>query len=109
MAGDSNRRRRFSALLTRRSIRNLAFRHALGAIIWAPLACVVPGPGFAQDARTAAAQLAARQWLAVTDRGDATASWNAAAKRFQATMTAEQWGQALRQVRTPIGAVERRT
>ena len=47
----------------------------------------------------------ARDWLAVTDRGDAKASWNAAGKRFQAALPAARWAAAFNRVRQPLGVV----
>ena len=59
----------------------------------------------AQDPRASAAQTVARQFLALTDRGDAKASWNAAGKQFQSGVTEVRWAQALALVRTPVGEV----
>jgi hypothetical protein len=58
---------------------------------------------FAQDPRTTAAQAAARAWLATTDSGDADASWTAAGKKFQASIDAAGWREALAKVRRPFG------
>jgi hypothetical protein len=62
----------------------------------------------AQDPRATTAQKEARSWLELTDRGDAQASWNAAGKQFQNAITAEKWGDALKQVRPPLGALSER-
>jgi len=59
----------------------------------------------AQDPRASAAQSAARQFLALTDRGDAKASWESAGKQFQKGITSVRWAIALDKVRTPVGAV----
>ena len=67
------------------------------------------GSAWAQDARGSIVQKEARSWLALTDRGDADASWRAAGKQFQKAITAEQWGGALRQVRPPLGDLTDRT
>lgn len=52
-----------------------------------------------------AAERAALDWLALTDRGDAAASWAAAAVLFRHAVTAQQWDQALAAVRAPLGAL----
>jgi hypothetical protein len=52
-----------------------------------------------------AAERAALDWLALTDRGDAAASWAAAASLFRAAVSPEQWKQALGLAREPLGAV----
>ena len=59
----------------------------------------------AQDPRASAAQGAARQFLALTDRGDAKASWQSAGKQFQNGITSIRWAIALDKVRTPVGEV----
>jgi len=53
------------------------------------LAWLVVGAALAQDPKASAAQAAARDWLALVDRSDAQASWNAASKKFQEAMTGE--------------------
>jgi hypothetical protein len=69
----------------------------------------VAGSSVAQDARTSSAQRAAREWLAIADRGDAQASWNAMAKLFKDAISAQSWGVSLREVRIPLGASTGRT
>ena len=73
------------------------------------LAAIVPGPAHAQDPRASAAHGAALAWLAMTERGDAAASWRAAGKQFQKAITADKWGQALSKVRTPLGELVERS
>lgn len=73
------------------------------------LAWLATGTGMAQDPRATAAQEAARDWLVLTDRGDAQASWNAAGKRFQDAMSVSGWSDALKKERVPLGAVRDRT
>ena len=89
-----------AALGGRRGVLRAAAALAMGAL--APAL-------FAQDARGAAAQSAARLWLALTDRGDAAASWEAADGKFKSAMTVGRWTAALQQVRGPLGALEQRT
>jgi hypothetical protein len=83
-------------------------RGALRAAAAAALGLLAP-PLVAQDVRATEAQAAARQWLAVTDRGDAAASWEAADAKFKSAMAVDRWTAALQQVRTPLGAIEQRT
>lgn len=51
------------------------------------------------------AQSAAESWLALTDAGDADASWDQAAKLFKGAVTKAQWAQALASARPPLGKV----
>ena len=69
------------------------------------LAWFVAGTALAQDPRASAAQKMARDWLLLTDRGDAQASWRAAGKKFQDAMPADGWAKALNEVRPPLGNV----
>jgi Protein of unknown function (DUF4019) len=62
----------------------------------------------AQDATTSAVQRTARDWLALTDRGDGGGSWDAAARQFKSSITRERWSDALANVRAPLGAFEQR-
>jgi hypothetical protein len=56
-----------------------------------------------------AAERAALEWLALTDRGDASGSWTAASSLFRRAVTVEQWTQALAAAREPLGRlVDRR-
>ena len=73
------------------------------AILW--VALLVGSDALAQDPNTTAAQKVAREWLVLTDRGDAKVSWNAAGKRFQAALPAARWTAAFNRVRQPLGAV----
>jgi hypothetical protein len=52
-----------------------------------------------------AAERAALEWLTLTDRGDADASWTAAASLFRAAVPPEQWKHALALARQPLGAL----
>jgi hypothetical protein len=81
-------------------------------VLLAAAAAVVAG-GFAsaaaaQDARSGAAQGAARDWLALTDRLEGAASWDAASARFRAALTAASWNALLKRVRGPLGALDTR-
>jgi hypothetical protein len=84
---------------------------ALRAASWALglIALVVAGAALGQDPRAAQAQAAARDWLNLTDKLNATASFNAAGARFREPIDVEQWTDALAKARAPLGAVEQRT
>ena len=83
-------------------------RRSLAAAAALVLGTLVPAAG-AQDANAIEAQRAAREWLAIADGLDATRSWEAAGARFRDAMPAERWAAAVKQIRVPLGAVERRT
>ncbi|KTE35338.1 MULTISPECIES: helix-turn-helix domain-containing protein [unclassified Sphingopyxis] len=51
---------------------------------------------------------AARDWLALVDRGDWNASWEATGQSFKALNTAETWARVARQVQGPLGTVKAR-
>ena len=77
-----------------------------GLMIGAVLAATPPA--WAQDAQSVTAQKVAREWLALADRGDGPGSWKAAGKKFQDSLTADNWTQALAAVRSPLGEVGQR-
>lgn len=62
----------------------------------------------AQDPRISAAVSAARDWLLMTDHGDAEESFKRAGARFRGAMNVAQWQAALARERTPRGAVVQR-
>lgn len=64
---------------------------------------------FAQDPRGSAAQHEAREWLALTDRDDASASWKRSGPVFQQQMPETKWRVSLDAARKPLGAVKSRT
>jgi hypothetical protein len=84
-------------------------RRALLVVLACCLSTVGIGSASAQDARATSAQKEARTWLALTDRGDAPASWKAAGKQFQNAITADKWADSLKRVRPPLGALVERT
>ena len=55
-----------------------------------------------------AAERAALDWLALTDRGDSVASWESAATLFRRAVSAQQWEQSLAAARAPLGAMNSR-
>lgn len=52
-----------------------------------------------------AVEQTAREWLALVDKGDWTASFSRAGRAFRAVNTAAGWADASRKVRTPLGRV----
>lgn len=50
----------------------------------------------------------AREWLALVDKGDWTASWNATGQSFKALNTVDVWAKVSEEVRPPLGAVQSR-
>lgn len=71
----------------------------------APAAAASPSPTPASEA---AAVDAARAFLALLDRDDWTASWQATHKSFQLLNTAEWWAQTSQQVRAEVGTAQGR-
>jgi hypothetical protein len=77
-------------------------------VLGAAAIIALASPALAQDPRSALAQSAARDWLALTDRLDGAASWKAAGAKFRNAIPAEDWTAALKQVREPLGALTTR-
>jgi hypothetical protein len=73
------------------------------------LAIVVALPVEAQDARSSEAQEAARAWLALVDKGDATAAYAEAGEGFRLRVSKAQWVKGMADARGPLGANTRRT
>ena len=63
----------------------------------------------AADAAESAGSAAAREWAALVDGGRWEDSWRAAAAIFRSQVTAEQWADAVRPVRGPLGKVAGRS
>ena len=59
-------------------------------------------------AQTAGLRPAAMAWLAKLDTGDHNGTWGTAAAPFKSALTAQQWQQALKGARSPLGAVVQR-
>jgi hypothetical protein len=57
-----------------------------------------PNPG-----AEAAAVSAAEGWLSLVDKGKYEKSWDAAAQYFKSVVSKDQWGQAIRAARKPMG------
>jgi len=51
---------------------------------------------------------AAAAWLALVDRGDADASWQAAGAFFRAAATTSDWAEKLQAARAPLGPLTSR-
>jgi hypothetical protein len=62
----------------------------------------------AQSPDATTVQGKARDWLVLTDRGDAGASWDAAARQFRSSLPRERWADSLRKAREPLGAIAQR-
>jgi hypothetical protein len=54
------------------------------------------------------AQKSAEAWLGLTDSGKFAESWDEAAAGFKAVVTKDQWIDALKKARTPLGALQSR-
>jgi len=54
------------------------------------------------------AQKSAEVWLALTDSGKFAESWDESAVAFKSAVTKNQWVDALKKVRTPLGALQSR-
>ena len=77
---------------------------ALVAILYLAAAASV-----AQDPKSITAQRSAREWLTITDKVDAVASYNAAGAKFREAVSVDRWSEALQKARAPLGALEQRT
>jgi len=71
---------------------------------WSVLAsAVLAGASLSAEAPEAAAQAAAESWLKTVDAAEYQASWEQAAKLFKGAVTREQWVQAVKGTRAPLG------
>ncbi len=73
-----------------------------------PLALAIPIACGAQSDSTQNAQVAAQTWLALTDSGQYSTSWDNAASLFKIAVTRDGWQNALGAVRSPLGALRSR-
>ena len=55
------------------------------------------------------AQAAAKSWLALTDAGEYSKSWEKAAGLFQAAVSKASWQIAVQAARSPLGSLKSRT
>lgn len=67
-----------------------------------------PAPSTAPAPAESEAVVAARDWLALVDKGDWNASWEATGQSFKALNTVETWAKVSGQVRPPLGALKSR-
>lgn len=66
-------------------------------------------PVYAQESgQVIQAQKAAESWLALTDAGAYSRSWDEAAALFQAAITKASWTAAVQSARSPLGSVKAR-
>ena len=72
-------------------------------------ALALPGIAFAQDPSATVVQKTAREWLALADKLDASATWKSAGPRFQEAISETRWAALLRRERESRGAVVQRT
>jgi hypothetical protein len=77
--------------------------------IWALVFVIVTASAIAQDPESTTVQRIARDWLALTDAGNAAGSWDAAAQLFKNAVTRERWVESLKQARDPLGKVDQRS
>lgn len=66
-------------------------------------------PTAAGQAAVADAQQSAETWLSLADAMNYGGSWDAAAAYFKNRVSLEDWENAMRGVRTPLGSLESRT
>ena len=83
----------------------VARRAAIATLFCLALA---PAAAFAQDPRAATVQKVAREWVALADKVDAAATWNAAAPRFRQAITAASWADSLQKARGSRGELVQR-
>jgi hypothetical protein len=69
----------------------------------------VPRLALAQDPRASQVQAAARDWLALADKLDASGTWKAAGSRFQDAINETRWATLLTRERESRGALLQRT
>jgi len=73
--------------------------------------CSIAMPVYAGDNNATAitkAKESAQAWLALTDAGNYTSSWNHAAAYFKTVITKPDWEKALKSVRSPLGTLKSR-
>lgn len=79
------------------------------AMLTLALGLFAGGAAYAQDADAiSGAEAAAIQWLELADSADYAATWERSAGLFKAAVPKTDWERAIRNVRTPLGAVEAR-
>jgi Protein of unknown function (DUF4019) len=85
---------------------NIARCLALGVLSIGLAACDVAAA--AEEIDTAPAMVAAEAWLAMVDRGQYGASWDAASETFRNGIERVKWETRVESVRTPLGVANSR-
>lgn len=79
------------------------------ATVFLAATVIVGAPARAQESENVArAKDAAKAWLALTDAGEYSRSWEQAADLFRAAITKTQWEEAVRAARSPLGSLRAR-
>jgi Protein of unknown function (DUF4019) len=79
-------------------------------VLLVALLALVGGPAQAAESDAVPkAQVSAKAWLALTDSGKYSESWNGASTLFKAAITKADWEKAIRATRAPLGALKSRT
>jgi hypothetical protein len=73
------------------------------------LCLLIPSVYADEKEEVAKAQRAATAWLALTDGGKYSESWDAAAAPFKAAITKPDWEKAVKSARSPLGALKSRS
>ncbi len=83
---------------------------SLALLAFASMSGVADTPAAAPStvAAESAAVASARDWLALVEKGDWNASWEATGQSFKALNTVETWSRVAQQVQGPLGAVKSR-
>jgi hypothetical protein len=66
-------------------------------------------PAAAQDPKVSQARAALADWLALADANDVAKTYSNSAQRFRASMTVEQWTEAMKRAREQFGPTVSRT
>jgi hypothetical protein len=85
---------------------NIARCFALGVLSIGLAACNVAAA--AEEIDTAPAMAAAEAWLAMVDRGQYGASWDAASETFRHGIERVKWETTIESARTPLGVANSR-
>ncbi|MBN8730066.1 MAG: DUF4019 domain-containing protein [Acidobacteria bacterium] len=78
-------------------------RHRWVAVAAVALSLVSAAGWAADQGKEKAAEAAALKWLSLVDDGQYGESWSQSSEVFRQAISREQWEQALRKVRTPLG------
>ncbi|CAN7341113.1 DUF4019 domain-containing protein [Massilia sp. LjRoot122] len=78
------------------------------AVLLSTAALIQPASAQDTSAATQAATTAAQTWLATVDDAKYEDSWSQGAAAFRSAVTGQQWNDAMRAVRAPLGAVKSR-